>query len=336
MGNIRAIVIGFCGWAAVMGGGSGAHAEGTPALRHVGAVPLPGVSGRIDHLAIDVDNQRLFVAALGNGSVEVIDLRAGTRSRSVKGLKEPQGLIYLPSLRKAVVASGGGSVVSFDDGAPPKTDTLAALADADNVRFDSGAGRLYVGYGGGALAVFDQAHMRRLGDIKLPGHPEAFALHSSTAALYVNVPATKSIVVVDRLKGRVVSTITLKSVEGNYPMALDEAGDRLFVGTRKPARVVILEARNTQVIGSFPCVADADDLFYDGVRDRVYVTGGAGFVDVFDASEAGKHLRLAHVATAPGARTSLWVPELRRLFVAVPRQGSADASIEIFEAPELP
>jgi DNA-binding beta-propeller fold protein YncE len=313
------------------------------ALLHKGRIVLPGVAGRIDHLAIDVDRQRLFVAALGNGTLEVIDLRAadgqGARLRSVTGLDQPQGLAYLPSLRRVIVASagggGGGSVTAFDDGTFRPLGTIGGLPDADNVRSDAGNGRLYVGYGTGALAVIDPAQMRRLADVKLPGHPEAFALEGGGASIYVNVPSHKGVLIVDRLKGAALSTITLKSAAGNFPMALDEAGHRLFVGTRKPARVVVLDPRDGQVMASFSCVGDADDLFYDAARRRLYVTGGDGFVDAFDAAEGGRYLQLAHVATAPGARTSLWVPQLRRLFVAAPKRGAEPAAIHIFEVPEL-
>jgi DNA-binding beta-propeller fold protein YncE len=319
--------------AVLCAGGAPARADEAPApaLRHVQRIPLPGVAGRIDHLAADVDGQRLFVAALGNGSVEVVDLRAGARARSVSGLKEPQGLAYLPSLRRLVVADGGGTVSAFDDRSFRALGAIDGLPDADNVRFDPGAGRLYVGYGAGALAVIDPARMRRLGDIKLPGHPESFALAAAGASIYVNVPAKKSVLVIDRLASRLLSTITLRAT-ANYPLALDEAGGRLFVGTRKPAHVVVLDARDGHVITSFPCVGDTDDLFYDGARARLYVSGGEGFVDVFDASAAGRYLQLAHVATAPGARTSLWVPELRRLFVAAPRRADGDAAIHVFDA----
>jgi DNA-binding beta-propeller fold protein YncE len=315
--------------------GHAARAETEPALRHVGAITLPGVSGRIDHLAADVDHDRLIVAATGNRTVEVIDLRAGTRLHSLAGLKEPQGVVYLPSFRRAVVADGGGSVMSLDDAGSPRLDKIAPLTGADNVRFDAGEGRLYVGYSAAALAVIDPTHGRRLPDIKLPGRPEAFALDENGHSLYVNVPTKKSVVIVDRLKGTVVSTVTLKSAAANYPLALDEAGHRLFVGTRKPARVVVLDPRDGSVVASFACVADTDDIFYDSGRERIYVSGGEGFVDAFDASPTGRYVRLAHVATAPGARTSLWVPELRRLFVAVPRHDKEDATIHVFEAAPL-
>jgi DNA-binding beta-propeller fold protein YncE len=305
-----------------------------PALRYVGTIPLPGVAGRLGHLAADADNQHLFVAALGNGSVELLNLRTASRLRSTRGFKEPHGVIYLPSLRRAVVADGGGHVLTVEDGASSRADTIADLDDGGNVRFDPGAGRVYVGFGRGGLAVFDPARSRRLADIKLPGRPEAFALEGSGPSLYVNLPAKNAIAIVDRLKGAVVSTITLKSAGGNYPMALDEAAHRLFVATRKPARVVVLDTRDGSVTASFGCVGDADDLFYDAQRERIYVSGGEGFVDVFDGSLAGRNLRLAHVATGPGARTSLWVPELRRLFVAVPARAGADPAVQIFEAPE--
>jgi DNA-binding beta-propeller fold protein YncE len=338
MPRLRSATGGLVGLCALLVSTQPASADVVAALHHVQAIPLPGVAGRLDHLAIDVDHQRLFIAALGNGSLEVIDLAAGTKLRSLTGLKQPQGVSYLPSLRRVIVATGGGSVVAFDDGSFGTLGAIADLPDADNLRFDPTAGQLFVGVGagarGGALAIVDPARLRHIADIPLPGHPEAFALSGSGASVFVNVPSKKSVVVIDRLRKAVTSTITLQAAAANYPMALDEAGNRLFVATRKPARVVVLDVRDGHVVTSFACVGDADDVFFDPGRQRIYISGGEGFVDAFDASEAGHNLRLAHVAVAPGARTSLWVPALRRLFVAAPRQGKQDAAIHVFEAPE--
>jgi DNA-binding beta-propeller fold protein YncE len=305
-----------------------------PALRAVQVIPLPGVQKRIDHLAIDLRGQRLFVAALGNGTLEVVDLAAGKRLRSVPGLSEPQGVVYLPDLKRVIVANAGGTVVSFDDQTFQRAATLGDLDDADNVRVETATGQLYVGYGDGALAAIDPKTLRKLWDLKLPGHPESLRLQQAGPLVYVNVPRTKEIVVVDRKRRLIVSTIPVGALAENFPMALDESHHRLFVGTRRPPRLVVVDAQS-HPMAEVPCVEDADDVFFDPDRDRVYVTGGGGFVDVFDARPEGHYERIAHVPTAVGARTSLWVPELRRLFVAAPARGLKDAALHVLEAPAV-
>jgi len=306
-----------------------ARAEADPPLRALQVIALPGVDKRIDHLAVDVTGQRLFVAALGNGTLEVIDLRAGKRLRSVPGLTEPQGVAYLPDLHRVVVASAGGAVVAFDDPSFRRQATVEGLDDADNLRFDAATKLLHVGYGDGALGIIDPETMKRLGDIKLPGHPESFQLERGSARTYVNVPRTREIVVVDRQKRTVLSHLPLGGLAKNYPMSLDESHHRLFVGTRQPQRVLVLDTGSGRRITELPCVGDTDDLFYDLARDRLYVIGGEGFVDVFDTRAGASYLRLAHLPTAAGARTGLWVAELGRLFVAAPHR-EREAAIHVF------
>jgi DNA-binding beta-propeller fold protein YncE len=284
-------------------------------------------------MAVDPAGKRLFVAGLANGSLEVIDLQSGKRAQSIPGLKEPQGVAYLPALHEVVVANTGGTVVAFEDPSFRPIATLPAMDDADNLRIDDTANHLYVGYGDGALGIIDPMTMKRLGDIPLPGHPESFRLERATPRIYVNVPRTKEVVVVDRQKRTIISRMALAGFAKNYPMSLDEDHHRLFVGVRQPARLVVFDTQSGARIADVPCVGDTDDLFYDGERDRVYVIGGEGFVDVFDASEKGHFGRIARLSTSPGARTGLWSPELRQLFVAAPHRDGREAAIHVYEAP---
>jgi DNA-binding beta-propeller fold protein YncE len=308
-------------------------AEAAPPLQEAQVIPLPGVERRIDHLAVDVAGKRLFVAALGNGTLEVLDLAAGKRVHSIGGLKEPQGVAYLPALHRVVVATAGGTLSAYDDHRFEAVTTVGDLGDADNLRFDATAGLLYLGYGDGALGVFDPATLKRLGDITLPGHPESFRLETGGPRVFVNVPRTREVLVVDRARRSVVTHIPLGGLfSRNYPMSLDEAGHRLFVGVRWPARLLVFDTRSGKRLGTVPCVGDTDDLFYDARRDRVYVIGGEGFVDVFDASGSGKYQRLAHLATRSGARTGLWSDELGQLFVAWPLRDGQPAAVHVLGA----
>jgi DNA-binding beta-propeller fold protein YncE len=315
---------------------TGVLAAGEPFVL-VQHIALPGVEGRIDHLAVDVDQQRLYVAALGNNSVEVIDLKAGKRVSSLPGFHEPQGIAVVADLKRVVIANGEGGDVQVRDTADANvrvTHTLPLADDADNVRYDAKAKRAYVGYGSGALAAIDPSDGRRLGEVHLAGHPESFQLEKAGPRVFVNVPTANQIAVIDREAMKLVTTWPVTEAHANFPMALDEAGHRLFVGCRKPAKVLIYDTSSGKPTGAMDSIGDTDDLFYDAARKRLYVTGGEGFIDVFEQQDATRFTRVAHIATAAGARTSLFVPELNRLYVAVPHRGTQQAEIRVFEVRE--
>jgi DNA-binding beta-propeller fold protein YncE len=307
------------------------HAAPPPSLlTSVQVITLPGVQRRIDHFAVDPAGQRLFVAALGNHTLEVLDLAGGKRITSISNLNEPQGVAYVPSLHRIVVATrAGGTISSFDDASYKPLATIANLPDADNLRVDSAAGLLYLGHGDGALAAIDPASMRLVVDIPLPGHPESFRLEEGGPRIFVNVPPTREILVVDRAQQSIVAHIPLGGFADNYPMSLDERGHRLFVGVRQPPRLLVVDTATNKQIAAVPCVGDTDDLFYDARRDRVYVIGGEGYIDVFDASPSATYARLTRIATRYGARTGLWSSELERLFVGLPARDGRPAEIDV-------
>jgi DNA-binding beta-propeller fold protein YncE/protein-tyrosine-phosphatase len=301
-------------------------------LSLVGTIDLPRVEGRIDHLAVDVNARRLYVAALGNNTVEVLDLKSSAHLKSLAGFREPQGIAVAPDAKVVAIANGQGDGVQFINAAtfqPVKSVTLGD--DADNVRYDAAAKRLFVGYGGGALAAIEPADGKVLGQAKLAGHPESFQLERSGSRVFVNVPTDDQVAVVDRNAMKVIATWPVTDAKANYPMALDEANHRLFIGCRRPARVLVYDTTTGKESGSFDIVGDTDDLFYDATRKRLYVSGGEGHVDVFH--EDGKRFtRIARVATAAGARTSLFVADQSRLYLAVPHRGNQKAEVRIYEA----
>jgi len=296
------------------------------------AIELARVDGRIDHLAFDAAGQHLFVAALGNNTVEVLDVKAGTHITSLPGFHEPQGIAVAPDARLVAVANGQGEGLEFrnaDDYRPGLSVRLGD--DADNVRYDASAKRLYVGFGSGALAAVNPADGKIVANVRLAGHPESFQLERSGSRIFVNVPTADHIAVVDRGAMKVVSTWAVSGARANYPMALDEANHRLFIGCRRPAKVLVFDTATGQEAGAFEIVGDTDDLFYDAARRRLYVSGGEGFIDVFQNGEANRFARVAHIATAAGARTSLFVPDLNRFFLAVPHRGSQRAEIRVYD-----
>jgi len=310
------------------------RAADTNALALVETIPLPDVHGRIDHLAMDVLGRRLFVAALGNNTVEVVDLAAGKRVHSIGGCSEPQGLAFLPEENRLVIANGGSGVMKILDGDSFKTlASVDHLSDADNVRHDAAAGLIYVGYGGGALAVIRADNGELAASIKLPGHPESFQLEKNGRRIFVNVPDAGQIAVIDRAKRKVVATWPLGDFHANFPMALDEAGHRLFVGCRRPARLLVLDTANGRKIADVEISRDADDVFYDAARKRIYVSCGGGFIDVIDQRGADEYSPRERIATSGGARTGYFSPARNELFLAV-RAGmlSGGAEIRVYQA----
>jgi DNA-binding beta-propeller fold protein YncE len=310
---------------------TGLHPVAEP-LTFLRAVEMPGVKGRIDHLAVDLSSGRLFVAALGNDTVEVIDGRAGTWLRRFPGFHEPQGIAFVPDAGLVAVANGqSGDLVLLQgqDGRVAKTVPLGG--DADNVRYDAPTKRLFVGYGSGAIAAVD-LEGQRAGEVKLQRHPKSFQLERNGSRIFVNVPDARHVAVLDRAAMKLIGTWPVTEAAANYPMALDEASHRLFIGCHNPAMVLIYDTTSGKRVGSFPIVGDTDDLFYDAARKRLYVTGGEGYIDVCHQNDADHITRIARVASAGGARTSLYVPDQGRLYVAVPLRGAEKSELRIYEA----
>ncbi|HEX4741791.1 MAG TPA: hypothetical protein VH353_10715 [Caulobacteraceae bacterium] len=285
------------------------------------AIPLKDVRGRIDHLAIDLPHRRIFVAELGNGSVEAIDLASGASLGRITGLKEPQGLAYLPAQDELAVASGGDGSVRFYRAADLKPDGVMEVGgDADNLRVDA-SGRIVVGYGAGALAMIDPASRKVVATLPLPAHPESFRIKGHT--VFVNLPDAQRIVVGDLARGKV--TATWPAAHGfNFPMALDATESKLAVVYRFPARLQLIDAATGATILDRATCGDADDVFFDEARHRVYVTCGAGAVDIVELSHPERSWR---IDTRGGARTGLYAPELDRLFVAA---RGADAALLVY------
>src|SRR5215469_2969100 len=257
-------------------------------LRLEKEIALAGVEGRIDHCSVDVPGKRIFIAALGNGTVEVVDLAKGERTAEIKGLKEPQGLYYDDATSRLYVASAGDGTLRIYEGKDlTLRSTLEFGDDADNVRYDEKARQIWVGYGSGGLG--NVAGGEKAEEIPLGAHPESFQLEHNGSRVFVNVPKELGVAVVDRKKHAVISKWGLDWTAANYPMALDEGDARLFVGCRLPARLVILDTNSGHVVVKLPVVGDADDVFFDPARALVYVIGGEGAVDIFRAHDANHY-----------------------------------------------
>lgn len=310
--------------------GTLASAQTTQPLNLEKTIELPDVQGRIDHMSVDLKGERLFVAALGNNTVEIIDLKAAKRVHTISGLKEPQGLLYVPAVNRLYVANGNdGSVRIFDGTSFKQLGTVDYGDDADNLRYDSGKNHIYVGFGSGGLGEFD-TDGQKIAEIKLDAHPESFQLEKNGTRIYVNLPKSLKVAVVHHEKRRILTSWRTGGPLANYPLALDEANQRLFVVTRFPARFLVFNTETGKVIQSLPAVGDCDDVFYDQARKRIYASGGEGAISVFGQQTPDQYKELARIPTVKGARTSFFSPELDRLYLAVRREGSKGAMIQVF------
>ncbi len=310
------------------------QAPSRPPLRLAGSIDLPDVAGRIDHLSVDPAARRLFVAVLGNDTVEVLDVATGRRVHTIRGLAEPQGVLVVPGQKRLYVANGrDGSVRTFDSSSFAPLQVVPYGEDADNLRLDPVADKVWVGYGDGALGAID-AGGGKLAEVALDAHPESFQLEKGGPRVFVNLPDSRKVAVLDREKRVLLAGWHTGAATANFPMALDESGRRLFVVCRRPARLVVLNTDSGALVTELPTVGDSDDVFYDRDRKRVYISGGEGAIDVYQQEGPDQYAEIARVPTRAGGRTSLFSPELGRLFVAVRRQGAAPAAIWIYEVVE--
>ncbi len=308
------------------------QAQESAPLRLAQTIPLPNVEGRIDHMAVDVKGQRLFIAALGNNTVEVLDIRTAKRIRSITGLHEPQGVGFVPELNKIFIANGKtGACDVFDGESFRVLKSIKFSDDADNIRYDPATRRVYVGYGSGGLGIIDTANGQQIGDIKLEAHPESFQLEKSGQRIFVNIPEAQKIAVVDRNKGAVTKSWPTSGARGNFPMALDEEHHRLFVGFRKPAKMLVFDTESGKPVAALDSPGDADDVFYDAGHKRIYISGGEGLIGIVQQKDSDHYKTLAKMRTASGARTSLFAPELGALFLAVPHRGGQKSEIRVYK-----
>lgn len=314
-----------------------AQAAPSEALVLEAKIPLGDVRGRIDHLAVDVSRQRLFVAELGNDTVGVVDLKNRRVALTLKGLKEPQGIGYVASTDTLYVADAADGTVRMYEG--PQLAPLGQLElgeDADNIRVDEAAHQVWVGYGSGALAVIDSGSHRKTADVPLRAHPESFQLDPLGRLIFVNVPDAREIAVVDRSARKQIASWPNGPLNANYPLALDPPDKMVLSIFRHPSMLVALQAQDGKRVAILETCGDSDDVFIDGRRKQVYVICGAGYVDVVAARD-GTLKRLSRISTVSGARTGLFVPELDRLFVAARAHGAEEAKVwEFRPADQVP
>jgi DNA-binding beta-propeller fold protein YncE len=307
-----------------------------PPVREVQEIPLPGVQGRIDHFTIDAKRKRVIFSGLGNNSVQVVDVFAGRMIHQIDGLAEPQGTLYLAEWDKLFVANAADGHVNVYDGtkfALIDTIDFGEDSDPDNLRYDAAAKKIYIGYGEGAIGVIDPVTDKRLPTVyKFEGHPEGFQLETKGPRIFVNVADAKSIQIINRTNGKMVTWPLPNGHAANFPMVLDEADRRVLVGTRKPSRLTVFDMDSGSVVASVPTAGDMDDLFYDSGRKRIYVAGGEGYLSVVQQVDPDHYIDMGKFATALGTRTGVWYEKRDRLYIAAPPSGTLGARLLVFEA----
>lgn len=311
--------------------------ERDPPLVLTDAIPLAGIQGRFDHFAYG--RGRVFVSALGSNAVLVILVGARTLDHTITGIPDPQGLAFSPETNKLFVASGSTEkVYVYDAASYAQIATVDFPGGADNLRYDAATKRVYVGCGEdektGAIAAIDAVTNRRLDEeYKIGGEPESFQLEKSGPHIYVNVPDLKQIVVIDRVT-KAVTHWPLTGVAGNFPMALDEADHRVFVGTHDPARLLVFDTSSGHMRAVLRSVQASDDLYYDAARKRIYMPGAEGFISVFQMTDPDHYRLLEKVPTAIGAGTAGYFGKqgkgFDRFFLAVPARGNEPAEMRIY------
>lgn len=304
----------------------------TKALQLTGSIALPNVVGRIDHFDFDAKNQILFLAELGNNTVEFIDLKNKIVLHRIDNLSNPQGVLFIPQTNTLVISNAGNAECGFYNAQTFQKITSFNLAsDADNMRYDAVSKLIYIGYGDGAMAIIDAITFKIVGDVKLSGHPESFQIDKSSNKIYVNVPDNHQIEVVDLTAKSVTDIWKVTTAKSNYPMSLDEENHRLFVGCRSPAKLLILDTKTGKTISSFDIDSDVDDVYYDNKNKQIYLSCGGGYVNVFNQKDADTYIYDGKIASKTGARTSFLLSEIRQLIVASPSAIGREASLLIYD-----
>lgn len=313
-------------------GGKPTTAAEPATLELLQTISLKGVAGRLDHMAIDREHSRLFVANLSNNSLDIVDLKAGELIKQIPDQKKVQGIAYAADLDRIYVGNGTGSECNVFDGKDYTLLKSIKLPGADNVRYLARRHLVYVGHAEKALSVIDAQTFEVKAEIKLPGRPEGFQLETKRPRLYMNTVDPTRLVVVDTDKNEVLQNNPLKLADRAYPMAVDEANHRLFLGCRNKPSIVVVDSETGKEVVSVTIPEDIDDLFYDAKNKRLYASCGAGALAVIQQRDADHYETLETIPTVKLARTCFFDSAGARLYLILPRQeGEEGPTIRIYQ-----
>jgi len=310
-------------------------------LKLVTTIPLPGLhDGDFDHFAPDVDGHRLFLTGEENGKVLVLDTSTNKLIHTMEDVKAPHAILYRKDLKKLFIVEGDASAVKVYDSDTYQADAEIKVAvDADSIAYDPATNYLYVVNGGreahtpySLISVIDTNTAKKLRDIKIASNRvEAIVLEKSGPRMFLNITGQNAVGVMDRNKFRLLATWPLQEGDKmNVAMTLDEANHRLFVATRNPGKLIVLDSNSGKVITNMPAVGMVDDMSYDPQRKRLYLAGDQ-FVDVFQQKDADHYALLAKVPGSFRAKTAILVPELNRYYLAVPHHAEQQAEVRVYD-----
>lgn len=320
----------------------GARAQNKSPLALKQTIPVPGLTkeGDFDHFAIDLQGHRLFLAGEDNSVVEIFDLGAGKLIHTITDVKAPHSMVFRADAKKLFVVDGDAAEVKiYDSDSYKPMGSIKLRDDADSMVYDPSTKYMYVVNGGkdahmaySFISVVDTTSGKSLADIKIDSDAlEALALEMSGSRLFVNMTGKDAVGVVDREKHTVITTWPTGQVAKHLvAMSFDETDHRLFVTTRTPGKLIVLDSDSGKVVASLPCVSDNDDLVYDSANKRIYVSG-SGFVDVYHQKDADHYDQIGHMETAFKARTSILVPELKQYYLGVPHRGTTAAAVRVYD-----
>jgi DNA-binding beta-propeller fold protein YncE len=306
----------------------------TAELELIQTIPLKGKAGSLDHLAIDLKGDRLFVANKANNTLDVVDLKAGKLVLQKPNQTAIQGIAYAADLNRIYVGLGSNGLCNIFDGKSYNLlETIKFKDDADNVRYNPNTHLVYVAHAENSLGVIDARSFALKGDIKLPGTAEGFQMETKRPRIYLNTPSPSLVVVIDTEKNKVTEKYEVKMAGGGHPLALDEATQRIYVGCRKAPMIVVLDSETGKEITGAPIPEGIDDLFLDAQRKRLYASCGEGFLVVLKQVDADHIETVEKIPTVKGAKTCLYVPETGKLYLAVPRVEGTDApEVRVYQA----
>jgi len=308
-----------------------------PALQLSRTIVLSGVSGKFDHLAIDAAGHRLFIAATGNHSVEVIDLKTDKVEQSIAGMGKPHGLAWVAATGSLYVADGSLGELRVYHGSPLTLAGKIKLSDdADDMVYDAADRLLFVGHGGidaanpANVAVVSTEPFGLVANLPVATHPEALEIDPQSRRVFANIADSNEVAVIDIASKAITARWKLTKAAENVPLAFDGEHQLLYVACRRPGTLIALDAASGKEVAGLPAAAGADDLFYDPALKRVYVISGPGEVDAYQVDEAKTLHTLGVLHTAAGAKTALFFAAQNLLYVGVPGVDGHAAQIRVY------
>ncbi len=320
---------------------AGGPADTDSGLRLLARIPVPGMTGTWDHLAADARTGRLFANAQDIHSLKVFDLQSNRFIRTITGpFNRNQGAALLGNTGQLAISNGRSGTVTLLDSTtlePPGKSVGIGLG-ADLMAYDAATKMLYVDHGGrdsnrgfGAVAIIDTARDELVADIPTDLRPAAMAIERSGARLFVCIPNANQVAVVDRPSRQITARFDLTNSKKPVSITFDEADKRLFVLTRTPAQLVVLDSDTGRTVTALPTVDEAEDVFYDAAHHRLYTTGLEGVVHCYRQLTPDHYELAARVPVKPHAGSSLLIPELNRFVVAVAQHGNEAPEIWVYE-----